>query len=62
MSSLKHFLCRCTVRKEMKCSRDSEILQGLVHDTIVHDLVHAFPIFVQYHELIRVVYQNRRNT
>ena len=46
----------------MKCSGDSEILHGLVHDTVLHELVHAFPIFVYYHELIRGVSRNTRYT
>ena len=31
-----------TVRKEMKCSRETEI----VHDTVLRELVHDFPISV----------------
>ena len=29
---------------------------------ILHELVHAFPIFLEYHKLFRVVYRNPRNS
>ena len=35
-----------TVRKEMKCSRETVILHELVHDTVLRELVHDFPISV----------------
>ena len=37
----------------MKCSGDFEIVHAIVCDTT--RIVHDFPIFVKYHELIRVV-------
>ena len=40
------------VRLEMKCSVDSEILHGLVHDTTL--VSSCFADFRYYHELIRV--------
>ena len=45
---LYYFYSVCTVRQEMKCSRDSEILQEIVCDTTRKS---------EKHELIRVVSQ-----
>ena len=41
-----------TVRKEMKYSGETKILNELVHYTT--RIVYDFPIFVKYHELVRV--------
>ena len=35
-----------TVRKKMKCSRDSEILHGTDWFMILHELVHVLQVFV----------------
>ena len=45
---LYYFYSVCTVRQEMKCSGDSDILQEIVRDTIQKS---------EKHELIRVVSQ-----
>ena len=51
------FIINGTFRKEMKCS--AGILRyGTDWFTILHKLVHAFLIFVLYHELIRVASRN----
>ena len=62
ISSFHYKMTLYTIRKEMKCSWDSEILHSTVHekvrDTTRITLVLAFPIFVLYHELFRVVSRN----
>ena len=50
-----------TVRKELKFSGDFEILYTTLF-MILHELVYAFPIFVQYYELFHVVTRNPRYT
>ena len=49
-----------TVRKEMKCSGDSEKLYTIVRDTT--RISSFFMIFVKYHELFHVVSRNPRYT
>ena len=49
-----------TVKKEMKCSEDSEILHEIFCNTT--RIISCFPIFVYYHELFRVVSRNPRST
>ena len=49
-----------TVRKEMKCSGDSEKLYTIVGDTT--RISSFFTIFVKYHKLFHVVSRNPRYT